>query len=329
MKDLRRVRAKWNGKNVNHALFGANNDVEVNPIMWNVFLSRVWPEVGMFVCQEYLTFADDVNINFRNHISRVHHSYPIDSNHNAVIAKITGRSHIWRMLKEGNEDVIIESVYTWLIDSCKYFSNDRGNFQSHLRSHKQLKDCLSKFGFFWGPIIHGASINRMLKATDIFKDREGFGCPFCDSYFTSSSCGFTQHLHKIHKGNYRVEGATVPKPVRVKLKTLIRKGIVDDELDELEKNKERQQESNDPPAAAPSVPVVNSNTAPNVEAKDDADALNINDSVVINSSPATNNDSQSSSANSSTDVTEITSLSATSQNVEIDEEYEIPEHEKA
>ena len=77
----------------------------------------------------------------------------------------------------------------------------------------------------------------MLKATDIFNDREGFGCPFCDSYFTSSSCGFTQHLNKMHKGNHRVEGATVPKPVRVKLKTLIRNEIVDDELNELERSK--------------------------------------------------------------------------------------------
>ena len=330
MKDLRRVRSKWNGKNVNDTLFGANNDVEDNPIMWNVVLSRVWPEVGMFVCPECLTFADDVNINFRNHVSRVHHSYPIDSSHNAVIAAITGRSHIWRLQKEGNEDVIIESVYTCPIDGCKYFSNDRGNFLSHLRSHKHLKDCVSRFGFFWGPIIHGASIDRMLKATDIFKDREGFGCPFCDSYFTSSSCGFTQHLNKMHKGNHRVEGATVPKPVRVKLKTLIHKEIVDDEMNELERSKERQLESNIQPAAAPSVPnVCTNNNSTDVEANEDIDVLDINDSVVSNSSSVTNNDPISSNVNSSTDVTEIASLSNTSQNVEMEEEYEIPEHERS
>ena len=118
-------------------------------------------------------------------------------------------------------------------------------FLSHLRSHKQLKDCVSRFGFFWGPIIHGASIGRILKATDIFKDREGFGCPFCDAYFTSSSCGFTQHLNKMHKGNHRIEGETVPKPVRVKLKTLIHNEVVDDELEELERLKAHHHDSDD------------------------------------------------------------------------------------
>jgi len=128
--DLRRVRQKWNRKEVNDSLFGIDAPVEENPLMWNVVISREWPEIGLFVCPDCLTFADDVNINFRNHASRVHNFYPIDASHNAVIAKIIGRSHIWRLQKEGNEDVIIESVYTCPIVGCKYFTNDRGNFHS-------------------------------------------------------------------------------------------------------------------------------------------------------------------------------------------------------
>ena len=230
--DLNNVRTKWNGKIVNDWLFGADNDVIDNPIMWNVVISREWPAVGHFVCPECLKHAEDVNINIRNHVDRVHHTNPIETCHNAVIAKIIGRSHIWRLEKEGNEDTIIESVYTCTVEGCNYFTNCRRNYLSHLRSHKQLQNLVAKFGFFWGPIIYGAKCGRMIKASDVFRDREGFGCPYCDDYFTSSSCGFTQHVSKLHP-QHKVEGAQSPSPIRVKLRTLISQEVVDDELTQM------------------------------------------------------------------------------------------------
>ena len=234
--DLNNVRSKWNGKLVNVRLFGSENDVIDNPIMWNVAISGEWPAVGHFVCPECLNHAEDVNINIRNHVDRVHHTNPIETCHNAVVAKIIGRSHIWKLEKEGNEDTIIESVYTCTVEGCNYFTNCRRNYLSHLRSHKQLQDLVAKFGFFWGPIIHGAKCGRMIKASDIFRDREGYGCPYCDNYFTSSSCGFTQHMSKLHP-QHRVEGAHPPDPIRIKLKTLISQEIVDDELSQLRRNR--------------------------------------------------------------------------------------------
>lgn len=47
-------------------------------------------------------------------------------------------------------------------------------------------------------IIQHFKYGQMIKASDIFRDREGFGCPYYDEYFTSSSRGFTQHVSKLH-----------------------------------------------------------------------------------------------------------------------------------
>ena len=219
-EDLKRVRRKWNHKLVDASLWGSNVDVVENPVMWNVVISSEWPGVGRFICPHCLTHADDVHANIRNHLEREHGTVPIDTLHNATIAKIIGRSHLWKLCREDNEDVIIESVYTCTEVGCNYFTNVRKNYLSHIRSHAQLKDLVQKFGAFWGPIIDRAKTGKMLKAADIFRERMGFGCPFCDDYIACSENNFSAHISQKHS-NVRIEGVERPTPTRIRLIPMI------------------------------------------------------------------------------------------------------------
>ena len=225
--DLRRIRLKWNHKLVDASQWGSDVDVAVNPIMWNVVISSEWPGVGRFVCPECLVHADDVHANIRLHLDHEHATVPIDALHNATIAKIIGRSHLWRLSKEGSDDVVIESVYACTHEGCKYFTNVRKNYLSHLRSHAQLNDLVQKLGMFWGSIIDRAKSGNMLKASDIFRERVGYGCPLCDDYISSSMNNFQLHLSLKHSET-RIEGAHRPSPIQIRLVPLI-----DSEIDEI------------------------------------------------------------------------------------------------
>ena len=222
--DLRRVRSKWNHKLVDAHQWGSNVDVIDNPIMWNVVISSEWPGVGRFVCPECLVHADDVHANIRLHLDHEHHTVPIDALHNATIARISGRSHLWRLSKEGSEDVVIESVYICTHEGCNYFTNIRRNYLSHLRSHAQLNDLVQKLGIFWGSIVDRAKSGNMLKASDIFHERVGYGCPLCDDYISSSKNNFSSHVSSKHSET-RIEGAQRPSPIQIRLIPLINSEI--------------------------------------------------------------------------------------------------------